>query len=216
MLLLADIDDATLTAKVIAVNKANAKANDLYDTLTNIFSPLVGKRVVKFDGTLIRSVEKLIPKPLDGDGIYVSNNSGGVRLEWRVQASEQIEGKGYAVYHRAKVLVGWLRHDTLDSISLPNKLRTDYTVEEVQDKLKAYLADKIIADTRLEALKPFKSFDCTKNTGGKNNAKRFCRNPRKTPRTGKKDRRTRLLRYLRRLHRTREISEPLNAGSRSL
>lgn len=148
-----------LKAMVKAVNRANAAATALYETLEKAFTPLVGKPVTKQDGSLLAKVEKTLPAMPDGGNVMVYRMSSSYSLAWVVKTWEEVKGAGHVVYHETPVYVGSLRGATLTEISKPIVHRDDYTAEEVEGKRMKYReAEEAMRQARSE-LYPFGDCD---------------------------------------------------------
>lgn len=120
-----------LALHVKAVNRANAEANRIAPILRAIFTPLVGEKIEKADGSLTLKVKKLVPEFPNLHNLRVTRSSSTYSMSWCVYASEN-DGVGHAS-HAVTVYVGNLNGSVLESLQsewVP--LRTDYTVDEIQ------------------------------------------------------------------------------------
>jgi hypothetical protein len=144
-----------LTAKVAAVNKANAYALELYDKLAPLFTPLAGKQIFKATGEFLAKVQKLLPELPCTVPLSVYRRSSDYMLAWTVKTCESIPPHS-CTYHETTVYVGTVHHYAfLTEIAAKPDLRTDYTVEEILAKRETFAAARKIADEAKSALHPF-------------------------------------------------------------
>jgi hypothetical protein len=131
-----------LTAKVAAVNKANKYATALYPQLVEIFTPFVGQKILKADGSLLSKFQNLIPtSPLE-PLVWRSNAS----LQWNVKVCEFMPPSS-CVYHTSYIYVGTVERSFLTEIfPHPFTGRSDYTVEEILQHRAEYESAKKLAD----------------------------------------------------------------------
>lgn len=149
-----------LAAKVQAVNKANQYATTLYPTLVDIFRPLVGTKIIKADGSLLKKVQALVPDFHYSTDLHVYRLSSSYSLAWVVKTCEPITEEGTCTYYEATVYVGSLDGDTLKSIyEHPFREKTDFTVEEIQAARTEYDKARKIAEDLKSALFPFGEHD---------------------------------------------------------
>jgi hypothetical protein len=155
-----------LAAKVRAVNAANKIANELYLLLKTNFEPLLGKPILKQDGSLLAKYDHLKPAHdfMRGEnaGQVIYRLSSKYSLAWCVKTCEQIEGTCTCLYHEVVVYVGDLTGTVLAKMSNPqhdHKRRTDYTAEEIIGLREKYEAAKKVADDAQSALYPFGEHD---------------------------------------------------------
>lgn len=142
------ISDRELPANIEATNEANRLAMELQGRLLAFFRPYVGKKVAKADGTLLAKIsEKLkdfLGKLPCTPSLHVCRLSSVYSMDWTVRVSKNYgEGmSGGATYAVANVYVGELSGDTLTKLGDPVVLRTDYTVESIQEARKNARAAK--------------------------------------------------------------------------
>lgn len=143
-----------LASKVKAVNKANAYANQVHDILTEVFRPFVGQKIIKVDGDLMARVKDYVP-PLQYDaGLRCWKKHSDYSLSWGVDANISY-GNGCEYSGEVVVYIGRLEGQTLVELTPNEKRRTDWTVEEVREKRKAYEELKAAADSAFNAISPF-------------------------------------------------------------
>lgn len=151
-----------LEARVRGVNAAHAYASTLTPLLRERFTPLVGQKVVKNDGTLLAKFAGLLPEFPNGVKLHVYKHVSAYSLAWTVKTCEVdvVDGTGHAYYYETVVYVGDLANGVLTSIERhPCTLRTDYTVEDVVKVRKEFeVARKVFEDAR-SALYPFGEYD---------------------------------------------------------
>ncbi len=130
-----------LTAKVQAVNEANAYALTVYDLVIPIFTPLVGQKVEKAGGDLLAKLQKLMPEFGYSHRRHVYKLTSPYTLGWVVKACVNYSewGRESYAYHEVTVYVGDLKGDILTKLYprpdvLNTTWRSDYTVEEIKDK----------------------------------------------------------------------------------
>lgn len=148
-----------LACKVGAVNRANAYSKEIYALLNPIFTPLVGKQILKVDGSLLAKYAALVPKFEYSTDLHVYRQRSDYSLAWVVKTCEPLP-PGSCMYHEAVVYIGDLRGQTLEKLSIhPFDLRSDYTVEEItQKRLNFERAKKELQEARSE-LYPFGEYD---------------------------------------------------------
>ncbi len=147
-----------LTARVAAVNKANAYANELYVKLADYFRPLVGQKILKADGSLLAKIEKDLPEMASGNELHVYRHRSEYSLAWTVKTCEFMPPHG-CMYHETTVYVADLKGQTLGELSRPFEARSDYTVEGIEKLREAYETAKKAADNARSALFPFGEYD---------------------------------------------------------
>ena len=153
--------NAALDAKVKAVNRANGEALKLHSVLVEIFRPLVGTKVEKADGTLLKKIADLLPELPYTSKLHVYKNVSNYFLAWNVKAVEGY-GEHHCTSHEASVYVGFLANGAgfvLEKLADPPDLRTDYTAEEVLAKRADFDVKRKAADAAKCALGPFGEFD---------------------------------------------------------
>jgi hypothetical protein len=156
-----------LSAKVKAVNEANKYAITLFSQLTAIFALLLGKDILKNDGTLLAKYQALLPVFPSGSKLRVYRSRSDYSLAWVVNAGEN--AGDHWIYHETHVYIGSLEGKTLnlmtDDTGSPfskNSLcpiRTNYTVQEIQGKREFYKVAKEVADKALSDLYPFGEYE---------------------------------------------------------
>lgn len=118
------VDMDTLTEKVKAVNAAHKLANELAPKLHEIFSPLVGQKILKVDGTLFAKYKELLPPFLNTTTIRCWKETSGYSLYWKIMASS----------YEMSLYVGDLNNGVLTRMYDLTSYRDDFTVEEIQTK----------------------------------------------------------------------------------
>lgn len=146
-----------LAARVKAVNAANRKAGEIYDTLAIRFAPYVGCKIEKADGGLLAKIVKGLPEFPYSNGLHVYKYASNYSLVWMVKTCEVCDGT--ACYHETGVYIGEMRDGVLLKLCNRPELRSDYTVEEVVANREAYEAAKKVADDAQGKLHPFGEYD---------------------------------------------------------
>ncbi len=154
-----DYRNDKVSAKVNAVNKANAYANDIHGQLVEAFQPFVGTKVLKADGTLTAKVEKMLPAFPHTSALSVYRNRSDYTLTYVVKVCEPIGDGGSCLYHEVSVYVGDVRDGVLTAVAEPvNDRRTNYTVENASLAMEMVrVAEKALSDAK-SALYPFDNF----------------------------------------------------------
>jgi hypothetical protein len=142
------------TAKVKAVNAANAYGIELYKQLVPIFTPLVGEKIFKASGGLLAKYEKHLPEFPNTVPLSVYRNMSDYSLAWVVKTCEMV-GEYSCLYYEALVYIGGLRNGVLEDISGPFEGRTDWTVEEVLVKRENLKNAEAIVSAIRSFLHPF-------------------------------------------------------------
>lgn len=160
------MNEATATrtnteAHVCAVNKVNARANKLALELQTILAPLVGKKVLKADGHLVKKYAGLFTEFMNDDlqiFQYTSRYSMNNEIEFMVKGCET--GR-HGNYHVTYVYAGKCDNDgVLTEVCEPcTDRRTDWTVAEVDAARRAIdKADQALRDAK-SSLGPFDRYD---------------------------------------------------------
>lgn len=148
-----------LTAKVVAINRANAYAEKLHTILHERFAPLVGEQILKADGTLLKKYSDLVPK-LEGedkDDIWIYRLSSAYSLAWVVKTCESMTGS--CIYHETVAYIGNLDGKRLSNLLDFEERRSDFTVDEILEKRAAYESANRLADELKGKLYPFGECD---------------------------------------------------------
>jgi hypothetical protein len=140
-----------LQAKVKAVNTANEYANQVYNTLSNLFSDFIGQKIVKLNRDILNKI--VLPIFPCTPDLHVFRRHAAYSLAWTVKTCELYEHS--CVYHEVTVYVGQLNGQVLEKICEWTPLRTDYTEKEIIQKREAYKEAKEIADKMKDQLYPF-------------------------------------------------------------
>jgi hypothetical protein len=148
----------SLTAKVAAVNRANEYATRLYAALVEQFTPLVGQKILKADGTLLAKYAGLVPNLPCTPDLHVYRQTNDYSLAWTVKTCESTDHS--CMYHEVTIYVGYLKGATLENmIPTPFTGRTDFSAEEIIGKRAAYESAKRVADELRNDLYPFGEHD---------------------------------------------------------
>jgi len=138
-----------LINRIRAVNETNAFAYEVYTILVPLLTPFVGKKVLKSDGTLQKSVnEALKDKP----------SHSNIRTWWErsnYSMDLRISGRGYDFSFR----IGNVTDQILTGISTFHKERTDYTVEEILNTRKMLSEAKRVVHQLQSDLNAFGEYD---------------------------------------------------------
>ncbi len=160
------MSSAKLEARVKAVNKANAYALELYNTLVPIFEPLVGTQILKVDGTLMQKVKNKLPELPNTAWLSVHRMSSSYSLTYVVKVTEYVKSEiahhsDHHISSETYVQIGELKDGTLEKMAAAcnSRGRTDYTAEEVEAKRAAYVEAKKALDAAQSALCPFDQYD---------------------------------------------------------
>src|SRR4051812_4379610 len=131
-----------LEAKVKAVNAANKYGHELYNSLVPIFKPLIGCKIEKQDGQLLKSIQKQLPEFPYNNKLSVYKITSNYSLAYCVKTCVMIDGMEFCVYHEAVVCIGNMREGVLLEILSPFKEKTDYSAEEIQSLRENYTQAK--------------------------------------------------------------------------
>lgn len=152
-----------LRARVEARNLAGAEVNRIRPLLREFFAAYVGKKVLKADGSLLKSIEDA----LKSSGIFretdrrlqvYRSTSNNYSLSWVSRACVNIDGE--VAYEESWVYIADLDGTEIRCLSNDHgDERTDFTVEEVKRLRADYEAKKKIADDAKSALHPFGEYD---------------------------------------------------------
>lgn len=156
-----------LEARVMAVNEAHAYAAKLSVTLRELFRPLVGCKILKADGTLLKSVKETLPETLfpSTPRLHVYRNVSDYSLGWMVKTCVTDE-RSHGNYYEVAVYVGDLGDKWTGQGQVLAKLnetpfagRTDYTAADIQAKRERYKELQKLADDAKSAIYPFDLID---------------------------------------------------------
>ena len=147
-----------LEAKVAAVNRANAAANELYPQMVAIFSPLVGRRLDKASGGFYDKIKKLLPVLPNTQQLQIFRSSSNYALGFTVKTCELNPPHG-CFYHEVGVNIGSMTHGVLTDMQTYSPRRSDYTVEEVLDLRAQYIVKKNAAQQAYSAINEFGEYD---------------------------------------------------------
>ncbi|MAG28105.1 hypothetical protein CMI47_21475 [Candidatus Pacearchaeota archaeon] len=157
---------AQLAARIVARNRANEVANQLYAEIIGIFRPLVGQKIVKVDGSLLGKIKDQLPKwdfPDDKfpkPTVMVYKGSSTYTLSFTVKTCAQVIGEGCCTYEECTVYVCDLDGQNVgERIYDPPNARTDFTADEVNRLREEYKTKKKAADEAHSALHPFGEID---------------------------------------------------------
>lgn len=146
------------TAKVKAVNRAHKTSMEIWQTMHEIFSPLVGEKIDKADGTFLAKIAKLLPKLPHDHSVTVIRAGGPYSLAWSITCNEPIGDSHGHLYYGITTYIGHLNDGILTGIKgydMKLKLRTDYTVKELLDKRDACKVAKSAYEAARSACWPF-------------------------------------------------------------
>ncbi len=151
-----------LSARVANANAANARANQLYPQLVEVFSPYVGAKILKIDGSLLQKIQKQISElGMDDPGrninVYHDRQRYGLSFVVKIHNDYESGSGDYqlACYHESSVYVGNLDGGVLTEIREHTPYRTDYTVADILAKREAFRKAQTAADNARSALYPF-------------------------------------------------------------
>jgi hypothetical protein len=146
-----------LTAKVIAVNRVNTVANDLYPKLVEAFKPYVGQKLFKAAGGFLKKIEEIVPS-LEYPEMQVYRHNSEYNIAWTVKTSEQ-DGDSTSLYYSTTIYIGNVSNGVLTDIMSRDETRTDFTVEEIQGKQRVLQAAQDAYNKAKSALFPFEERD---------------------------------------------------------
>lgn len=152
------MDNSKLQARVEGINKCHAYANGLYERLIEIFRPLVGCKIEKADGTLLKKIADQLPQ-LGNKTFHVYKIASNYSLVWNVKICIQYPGEGHCTYHDVSVYIANVRDGVITELLGPPKFRTDFTVEGVVEARETYEAAETAYRAAQSALFPFGEYD---------------------------------------------------------
>jgi hypothetical protein len=154
-----------LEAEIHAVNLANFYGEKLSKLLVEFFTPLVGQKILKKDGSLLEKLIEKLPEfpPIKGNPgqhehatITTYKDSSKYNLSWYVKVCQPLLPNS-CVYRTVCVYVGELDNCVLKSM-YESTWKYDYKLEEVISKIKAYEEAQSLADNLKIAVHPFDDF----------------------------------------------------------
>lgn len=119
-----------LKLKVEAVNKAGEIANRLYDDMVAMFTPLVGQKIFKADGSFMAKIAKNLPTMPNTPDICIYNHNSEYSLAWSVSVT--VWNDNGSERQDETVYIGNIRNGVLTGTIQKHVRRTDRTVEEVE------------------------------------------------------------------------------------
>jgi len=160
------MDVKRLETRVRGVNRANEYANALWPRLIAVFTPFVGEKIEKADGTLLLKVQKLVDAlklpNCATPNIMVYRHNSNYNLAYTVKTDEtySVDGRyGHAYYHETTIYLGKMDCGVLTQLDAAETFKTDYTAAEVIANREAYKAAKAAADAAQSKLYPFGEYD---------------------------------------------------------
>jgi hypothetical protein len=158
-----------LEAKVRAVNKANAYAQDLWPKLRDYFAPYVGQKILKANGDLLAKVVAGMPDFPKADNVQlVYKMSSRYSLGWVVKVCESSPSlhpaarptDSIAHYWESSIYVGDIEGDRLVKLyGHPPYGRTDWTADEVAKAREEYKLAEALAREAKDKFHIFGDYD---------------------------------------------------------
>ena len=103
-----------LAARIRARNRCAKEANRLAPILLDTFRPLVGKKILKKDGSFLAKYENLLPEFPNNVPLNVIRHWSDYNLAWEVKACESF-GEDYGCFYESTVVyIGNLEKGELD------------------------------------------------------------------------------------------------------
>jgi hypothetical protein len=153
-------NETSLDAKVQAQNTAAFIANELYPVFRSVFEPMVGQKVLKFDGSLIAKVEAQLPKIQNIQGVQVYRHSIWGTLCWVVKVSCAVKDRPFCEYQEVPITIGSLDDGVLvELFDETDKKRDDYDVNDIRRLQEVYRVKMKEAREAERALYPFRYND---------------------------------------------------------
>lgn len=142
-----------LKAYIVATNKANQYANELYEQLAPIFTPLVGLKIEKVNGSLLEKYKTLLPQFPNTPSFRIFRHFSEYNLAWNVEVME----KGNNSWETATdiLYLADIKNHVLTRLYEHPQLRTNYTYEEIQHKQEIYKQLKKDLQQAKQDLYPF-------------------------------------------------------------
>lgn len=121
-----------LSVRVDLVNRVHAAANEYQARLLDHAAKYVGSKIIKADGSLMKSVKTDLDSVPVPDGVHVWFDPSYSSLFVRVKGCDT-SGR-FAQYHEASVFVGSHRDGVLYDLNKHrDKFPTGFTVEKIQE-----------------------------------------------------------------------------------
>jgi hypothetical protein len=155
------MDNNILETRVKGVNRANDYGNKLYDILTEVFKPFVGKQIIKKTGGLLKKIQDIIDSlnlPCTIPIHVYKNSYDDYSLSYVVKTCETSNNRAY--YHETVVYIGKIENRVLTKIDSekPN-FKADYKAEEIRENRKLHKELQKKADSVESKLFPFGTYD---------------------------------------------------------
>jgi hypothetical protein len=156
-----------LEAKIEATNLAHAYGNKLRKLLVEFFTPYVGQKIIKADGSLLAKIAAKLPAFPDEKGnpgqhvhasIMTYRHRSDYSLAWTVKTCQPIPPHT-CTYYESTVYIGDMDGDVLKSMTTHMEdWKADYTLADIVAKIEAYEAAQKVADDLKGAVYPFSDF----------------------------------------------------------
>lgn len=147
-----------LAAKVKSLNACNVEAMKWHSVLVEIFRPLVGKPILKADGSLLAKYKALLPEFPCSPSFHVWRHSSNYSLAWTVRVGVS-EAEHTWSFSDVTVYIGDLNGAVLADLKPSPQFRTDYTVLEVELLRIDFKKKQDAFENARSALYPFGEYD---------------------------------------------------------
>ena len=153
---------AQLAAKVQAVNKANAVANEWHPKLIEAFRPFVGVTLEKATGgfyqKIVKHLELHLPSFPRSTGVTIYQLNSNYSLAYMVRVSVIVPDHGCQSYETT-MYVGEMSNGMLKKLCDAQVRKTDYKAEDITQYREEYKAAEKAADEAKSKLVPFGEYE---------------------------------------------------------
>ena len=150
-----------LEARVQVVNRVHHHANKLYPILVEFFTPYVGQKILKADGSVLKKIEEPLRVLLSAntdESLDIWKYNSAYTLNYTIKSHTTYDNIAY--YHDVGLYIADLKHgEILEKFLNPPNFKTDYTEKQVEDARNHFKKAKEVYDQAKSALEPFGEYD---------------------------------------------------------
>ena len=149
-----------LAARIRAQNAAGKRANELHPLLVLVFTPFVGRKVVKKDGTFVAALQKEL-KIFTGTygSTYIYSRVTKHCVYFCVKVHESVEAGGRQKSEECSCTVADIKDGMLKEFCKPCNYKTDHDYNDVVRMRSTHDKAKDALSEALNDLYPFGEYD---------------------------------------------------------
>lgn len=149
--------DNELIANITALNLANSVANRLHPALAEYFTPLIGQKIIKADGSLIAKhkdkVAELIAqfeRPSKGtthNNVRITRFNARTSLAYDISVCERVPNEEHCTYKNVVIYIGDMPGDSITRLEpVVTDRPTAYNLEKIKAAQAEYKRLQALAD----------------------------------------------------------------------